>query len=260
MEARFSSEVASIVAVSIEAAVSVFRDVWAKEAPNSEWEEAKSGRIQEIEKCLVLQIHQVFTEYSSELFEENEALRAKVEKLEDVLQKKAGQLEQELEARVGQLGKEMEQLEQELKSISDVGSKTPGGPTLLVMQDASLIGAPVVSVSTSPAVPLVAVKEPASSPPPVSAVSSTAAPGPVSEPGTAPLVFAGGDSQVLFVGVGQVVPDVPAPPTTVSESTQFLLTAAASAPAQTPPSDSAQRRRTAVRVRTLTPTYNDPDL
>lgn len=147
MEARFSSEVASIVEVAIQAAVSVFRDVWAKEAPNSQWEEAKSGDILEIEKCLVLQIHKVFTEYSSELFEENEALRAKVEQLEDVLQKKAGQLEQELEARVGQLGKEMEELEQELKSISDVGSKTPGGPTLLLVQDASLIGEGQLSIT-----------------------------------------------------------------------------------------------------------------
>lgn len=140
MEARFGSEVASIVEVAIQAAVSVFRDVWAKEAPNAEWDEAKFGEIQEIEKCLVGQIHKVFTEFSSELFEENEALRAKVEQLEDVLQKKAGQLEQELEARVGQLGREMEQLEKELKSISEGSSKTPGGPTHNLLQDGSLTG------------------------------------------------------------------------------------------------------------------------
>lgn len=119
MEARFGSEVASAVEVAIQAAVSVFRDVWAKEAPTAQWEEAKLGEIQEIEKCLVVQINKVF----AELFEENEALRAKVEQLEDVLQRKAGQLEQELEARVGQLGREMEQLEKELRSISEGSNK-----------------------------------------------------------------------------------------------------------------------------------------
>lgn len=116
METKFGGEVASIVEVAIEATVSVFRDVWAKEAPNSEWEEAKIGEIREIEKCLVAQIRKLF----AEVCEENEALRAKVEQLEDVLQKKAGQLEQELEARVGQLGREMKQLEKELKSFSKV--------------------------------------------------------------------------------------------------------------------------------------------
>ncbi len=122
MEARFGSEVASVVEVAIQATMSVFRNVWVKEAPSAEWEEAKFGEIQEIEKCLVVQIHKVFTEFSSELFEENEALRAKVEQLEDVLQRKAGLLEQELEARVGQLVREMEQLEKELKSISEGSS------------------------------------------------------------------------------------------------------------------------------------------
>ena len=135
MEARFGSEVASIVEVAIQATVSVFRDVWAREAPNAGWEEARLGEIQEIEKCLVVQIHKVFTEFSAELFEENEALRAKVEQLEDVLQRKAGKLEQELEARVGQLGKEMEQLEKELKSISEGSSSSNNKP-----QDGSVMG------------------------------------------------------------------------------------------------------------------------
>lgn len=137
MEAKFGSEVVSIVEVAIRATVSVFRDVWAKEAPNSEWDEAKLGEVRQIEKCLVLQIHKVFTELSSELLEENEALRAKVEQLEDVLQRKAGQLEQELEARVGQLGREMEQLEKELKSISDGSSSTQ---TPVLLQDDPLTG------------------------------------------------------------------------------------------------------------------------
>uniref|UniRef100_G3PG26 C2H2-type domain-containing protein n=1 Tax=Gasterosteus aculeatus aculeatus TaxID=481459 RepID=G3PG26_GASAC len=110
MEARFGSEVASVVEVAIQATVSVFRAFWAKEAPNAAWEEATLGDIREIEKCLVAQIRKAF----AELFEENEALRAKVEQLEDVLQRKAGQLEQELEARVGQLGREMEQLEKDV--------------------------------------------------------------------------------------------------------------------------------------------------
>lgn len=140
MEDRFGTEVASIVEVAIQATVSVFRDVWAKEAPNTEWEEAKFGEIQDIEKCLVVQIHKVFTDFYSELFEENEALRSKVEQLEDVLQKKAGQLEQELEARVGQLGRDMEQLEKELKSISEGSNKTQGGPTHSLLQDGSLTG------------------------------------------------------------------------------------------------------------------------
>ena len=145
MEARFGSEVATVVEVAIQATVSVFRDVWAKEAPNTEWDEAKVGEIQEIEKCLVVQIHKVFTEFSSELFEENEALRAKVEQLEDVLQRKAGQLEQELEARVGQLVREMEQLENELKSIRE-GSKPGSGPTHILLQDGSMIGeGPVIN-------------------------------------------------------------------------------------------------------------------
>lgn len=140
MEARFGGEVAAIVEVAIQATVSVFRDVWAKEAPNTKWEEAKLGEIQEIEKCLVVQIHKVFTEFSSELFEENEALRAKVEQLEDVLHRKAGQLEQELEARVVQLGREMEQLEKELQGISEGSNRTRGGPTHILVQDGSLIG------------------------------------------------------------------------------------------------------------------------
>lgn len=137
MEAKFGGEVASIVEVAIQATVSVFRDVWAKEAPNSEWEEAKFGEIREIEKCLVAQIRKVF----AEVCEENEALRAKVEQLEDVLQKKAGLLEQELEARVGQLGREMEQLEKELKSFSE-GSKVQEGQTstVTVQEDSQVIG------------------------------------------------------------------------------------------------------------------------
>jgi len=144
MEARFGSEVASIVEVAIQATVSVFRDAWTKEATTAQWEEATFGEVQEIEKCLVVQIHKVFTEFSSELFEENEALRAKVEQLEDVLHKKAGQLEQELEARVGQLGREMEQLEKELRSIGDGGTKAQGGdPTHVLMPDCSLIGQPI---------------------------------------------------------------------------------------------------------------------
>lgn len=141
MEARFGSEVASIVEVAIQATVSVFRDVWAKEAPNAAWEEATTlGEVREIEKCLVVQIHKVFTQFSSELCEENEALRAKVEQLEDVLQRKAGQLEQELEARVGQLGREMERLERELRSISEGGDKTQGGPAHVLLQDGPLTG------------------------------------------------------------------------------------------------------------------------
>lgn len=132
MEARFGSEVASVVEVAIRATASVFGDVCAEEAPNTE--------LQEIERGLVVQLHKVFTELCSELLEENEALRAKVEQLEDVLQKKAGQLEQELEARVGQLGKEMEQLEKELRSMSEGGAKTQGGQTHLLLQDGSLIG------------------------------------------------------------------------------------------------------------------------
>lgn len=140
MEARFGSEVASIVEVAIQATVTVFRNVWAKEAPSADWDEAKLGEIQEIEKCLVVQIHKVFTEFSSELFEENEALRAKVEQLEDVLQRKAGLLEQELEARVGQLAREMEQLEKELKSISEGGSKAQEGPAHVLLQDGSVTG------------------------------------------------------------------------------------------------------------------------
>lgn len=137
MEAKFGGEVASIVEVAIQATVSVFRDVWAKEAPNSEWEEAKFGEIREIEKCLVAQIRKVF----AEVCEENEALRAKVEQLEDVLQKKAGLLEQELEARVGQLGREMKQLEKELKSFSE-GSKVQEGQTSTgtVQEDSQVIG------------------------------------------------------------------------------------------------------------------------
>lgn len=127
MEARLGSEVASVVDAAIQATVSVFRDVCAQEAPNSGWEAAKLGEIQEIERCLVIQIHKVFTEFTSELAEENEALRAKVEQLEDVLERKAGQLEQELEARVGQLGRDMEQLEKELKSISSTrGGRATG--------------------------------------------------------------------------------------------------------------------------------------
>lgn len=138
MEAKFGGEVASIVEVAIQATVSVFRDVWAKEAPNSEWEEAKFGEIREIEKCLVAQIRKVF----AEVCEENEALRAKVEQLEDVLQKKAELLEQELEARVGQLGREMEQLEKELKSFSEGGSKVQEGQTstVTVQEDSQVIG------------------------------------------------------------------------------------------------------------------------
>lgn len=135
METKFGGEVASIVEVAIQATVSVFRDVWAKEAPNSEWEEEKIGEMREIEKCLVAQICKLF----AEVCEENEALRAKVEQLEDVLQKKAGQLEQELEARVGQLGREMEQLEKELKSFSEGGSKVQEGQAGVTAQDESQV-------------------------------------------------------------------------------------------------------------------------
>lgn len=135
MEDRFATEVASVVEVAIQATVSVFRDVWAKEVPNAQWNDEKFGEIRDIEETLVGQIHKVFTEVYSELFEENEALRAKVEQLEDVLQKKAGQLEQELEARVGQLGREMEQLEMELKSIGAGGNKTPEGGSHFLLQD-----------------------------------------------------------------------------------------------------------------------------
>lgn len=140
MEARFGGEVASVVEVAIQATVSVFRDVCSKEAPGIEWEDTKFGQIQEIEKCLVVQIHKVFTEFTAELLEENEALRAKVEQLEDVLQRKAGQLEHELEARVGQLGREMEQLEMELKNISDGGGRPPGGAAHALLQGAPVSG------------------------------------------------------------------------------------------------------------------------
>lgn len=146
MEDRFGGEVASVVEVAIQATVSVFRDVRAKEAPNAGWEEAKLGEIREIEKCLVAQIHKVFAEVYSELCEENEALRAKVEQLEDVLQKKAGLLEQELEARVGQLGREMEQLEKDLKSFSEGGSKAQEDPTHIPLQDGSPTGESQTSV------------------------------------------------------------------------------------------------------------------
>lgn len=147
MEARFGSEVASIVDEAVRATVSVFRDVWAEEAPNAGWDEAKFGEIQEIERCLVVQIHKVFTEFTSQLVEENEALRARVDQLEDVLERKAGQLEQELEARVGQLGKDMKQLEKELKSISQGSSTTQGGRTHILLQDGSTIGEGHVTVS-----------------------------------------------------------------------------------------------------------------
>lgn len=140
MEAKFGSEVSSVVEVAIRATLSVFRDVCAGQPPNTEWEEEKLGQIQEIEKSLVAQIRKVFADFSSELVEENEALKAKVEQLEDVLQKKAGQLEQELQARVGQLGREMEQLEKELKSISDCSSQTPRGPVFPQLQDGTLPG------------------------------------------------------------------------------------------------------------------------
>lgn len=125
MEARFGKEVASAVEVALRAAVSVFRDVWAGEARNSDWDEEKFGEIQVIEKFLVAQIQKMF----AELWEENEALRAKVEQLEDVLQRKVGRLEQELEARVGQLGRDMELLEKELKTISEgPGNTQQEGP------------------------------------------------------------------------------------------------------------------------------------
>lgn len=141
MEAKFGNEVVSIVEVAIQATVTVFRDIWAKEAPNSNWDEAKFDEIRVIEKSLVAQIRRVFAEIHAEVCEENEALRAKVEQLEDVLQKKAGLLEQELEARVGQLGREMEQLEKELKSFSEGGSKVQAGQTTVTVQeDSQMIG------------------------------------------------------------------------------------------------------------------------
>lgn len=140
MEDRLATEVASIVEVAIQSTVSVFRDVLAKEAPNAVWEEAKLGEIQDIQKSLVVQLQKAFTELYSELCDENEALRSKVERLEDVLQRKAGQLEQELEARMGQLGREMEQLEKELKNISGSSTKTHGDPTSVVPQGDSAAG------------------------------------------------------------------------------------------------------------------------
>lgn len=144
MEDRLATEVASIVEVAIQSTVSVFRDVLTKEAPNTVWEEAKLGGIQDIQKSLVVQLQKTFTELYSELCDENEALRSKVEHLEDVLQKKAGQLEQELEARMGQLGREMEQLEKELKNISESSVKTHGDPTCIMPQGVSAIGELVV--------------------------------------------------------------------------------------------------------------------
>lgn len=140
MENRLATEVASIVEVAIQSTVSIFKDVWTKEAPNTVWEESKLGGIQEIQKSLVVQLQKAFAELYSELCDENEALRTKIEHLEDVLQKKAGQLEQELEARMGQLGREMEQLEKELKNISESSIKTQGGLNHIVPQDASSIG------------------------------------------------------------------------------------------------------------------------
>lgn len=140
MEDRLATEVASIVEVAIQSTVSVFRDVLTKEAPNTVWEEAKFGGIQDIQKSLVVQLQKAFTELYSELCDENEALRSKVEHLEDVLQKKAGQLEQELEARMGQLGREMEQLEKELKNISESSSKTHGDPAAVAPPGVSATG------------------------------------------------------------------------------------------------------------------------
>ncbi|CAM9307188.1 unnamed protein product, partial [Lampetra planeri] len=64
------------------------------------------------------EIQKVLANCSSELLEENEALKARVQQLEDVLLRKAGALEQELQVRVGQLGRDLEQLEQELRSFS----------------------------------------------------------------------------------------------------------------------------------------------
>lgn len=135
MEDRFAAAVASIVEVAIQSAVSVFRDIWRTEAPGTVWEEASLGGIQDVQRSLVVQLQAAFAELHSELCDENEALRAKVEHLEDVLQRKAGQLEQELGARMGQLGREMEQLEKELKNISEGGIKTQGDPTYLVPQE-----------------------------------------------------------------------------------------------------------------------------
>ena len=146
MEARFGGEVASIVEVSIRAAVTVFRDVWAKEAPNTGLQEEKLGEIQEIETCLVAQVRHAFSRFSSELSEENEALRAKVEQLEDVLQRKAGQLEQELEARVGQLSREMEQLEKELRSFRH---KEQGGAAHSPLPDGPVTGERLSAISQS---------------------------------------------------------------------------------------------------------------
>lgn len=140
MEERLATEVASIVEVAIQSTVSVFRDVLAKEAPNTVWEEAKLSGIQDIKTSLVVQLQKAFTDLYSELCDENEVLRSKVEHLEDVLQKKAGQLEQELEARMGQLGREMEQLEKELKNISESSVKTQGDPTCFAHQGVSAIG------------------------------------------------------------------------------------------------------------------------
>lgn len=140
MDPKFANAVASLVEAAIHATVLACRESWEKEAPNPGLEEAQSERLRNIRSCLVLEIHTVFRELSGGLLEEVEALRAKVEQLEDVLQRKAGRLEQELEARVGQLGKDMEQLEKELKSFSEGGSKADSGLEHVLLQDGSLLG------------------------------------------------------------------------------------------------------------------------
>lgn len=140
MERKLGNEVASIVEVAIQATVSVFKDVWTKEAPNAAWEDARLGAIQEIQKSLVVQLQDAFAQWCSELCDENEALRAKVEHLEDVLQRKAGPLEQELEARMGRLGREMQQLEEELKNISEGSVRTQAGPAHTLPQEDSGTG------------------------------------------------------------------------------------------------------------------------
>lgn len=125
MEARFSSEVSAVVDEALRATVTVFRNVWSRDAPGTAWEDDIFSHIQKIQDGLVVHIQRVFSGVSTELLEENEALRAQLQQLEDVMQKKAAQLEQELEARVGRLSKDMEQLDKELRSIGGTSEKSP---------------------------------------------------------------------------------------------------------------------------------------
>lgn len=97
-----------------------------------------------------------------------------------------------------------------------------------------------MSVSTSQAAPLVAVKQPPSNPEPVSAQSTEVIPSPaaqsasVSKPAVAPVVFVGRVSSaptVLLLGASQVITKTLPPSTGVSETvaaTQLVLKPAAS--------------------------------